>query len=111
MAMTADGKIATANRVIHSFGSARDLEHLYELRATADAVMCGARTVEISQSILGTGGEKFRRRRLKRGLAEYNLRVIVSGGGSDQSRRRDFQEAVFTRDCFDHGEDFKNQLL
>jgi riboflavin-specific deaminase-like protein len=82
MAMTADGKIATANRAIHSFGSARDREHLYELRATADAVMCGARTVEISQSILGTGGEKFRRRRLKRGLAEYNLRVIVSGSGS-----------------------------
>jgi riboflavin-specific deaminase-like protein len=82
MAMTADGKIATANRVVHSFGSARDREHLYELRATTDAVMCGARTVEISKSILGTGGAKFRRRRLKHGLAEYNLRVIVSGSGS-----------------------------
>ena len=82
MAMTADGKIATANRAVHSFGSAQDLAHLYELRATADAVMCGARTVEISQSILGTGGEKFRRQRLKNGLTEYNLRVIVSGSGS-----------------------------
>jgi len=82
MAMTADGKIATANRRIHSFGSKSDLEHLYQLRATADAVMCGARTVEISRSILGTGGEKFRRRRLKLGLAEYNLRVVVSGSGS-----------------------------
>ena len=82
MAMTADGKIATANRAVHSFGSKRDLEHLYELRATADAVMCSARTVEISQSILGTGGEKFRKLRLKNGLAEYNLRVIVSGSGS-----------------------------
>ena len=79
MAMTADGKIATANRAVHSFGSARDLAHLYGLRATVDAVMCGARTIEISQSILGTGGEKFRQRRLKNGLAEYNLRVIVSG--------------------------------
>ncbi len=82
MAMTADGKIATANRAVHSFGSARDLEHLYELRATADAVMCGARTVEISQSVLGAGGEKFRKLRLKAGLAEYSLRVIVSGSGS-----------------------------
>ena len=82
MAMTADGKIATANRAIHSFGSARDLEHLYELRAMADAVMCGARTIEISHSILGAGGEKFRKRRLKNGLAEHNLRVIVSGSGS-----------------------------
>jgi riboflavin-specific deaminase-like protein len=82
MAMTADGKIATANRAIHSFSSARDLAHLYELRATVDAVMCGARTVEISRSILDPGGLKFRRRRLKHGLAEYNLRVIVSGSGS-----------------------------
>ena len=28
MAMTADGKIATANRAVHSFSSERDLEHL-----------------------------------------------------------------------------------
>lgn len=82
MAMTADGKIATANRMVHSFGSARDLEHLYELRATADAVMSGARTVEISQSILGAGGEKFRKQRRKTGLAEYSLRILVSGSGS-----------------------------
>src|SRR5580692_146455 len=81
MAMTADGKIATANRAVHSFGSARDLRHLYELRATADAIICGARTVEISRSILDNGGPAFTRRRLKHGLAAYNLRVIVSGSG------------------------------
>jgi 2,5-diamino-6-(ribosylamino)-4(3H)-pyrimidinone 5'-phosphate reductase len=92
MAMTADGKIATANRAVHSFGSARDLEHLYELRATADAVMCGARTIEISQSILGTGGVQFRRRRFKNGLAEYNLRVIVSGSGSIDSTAEIFKK-------------------
>src|SRR5579871_6859732 len=82
MAMTADGKIATANRAVHSFGSARDLEHLYELRATADAIICGARTVEISDTTLGNGGERFRKLRLKNGLAEHPLRVIVSGSGS-----------------------------
>lgn len=94
LAMTADGKIATANRAVHSFGSARDLKHLYELRATADAVMCGARTVEISQSILGTGGAKFRQRRLKQGLAEYNLRVIVSGSGSLDPDTEIFKKGV-----------------
>jgi 2,5-diamino-6-(ribosylamino)-4(3H)-pyrimidinone 5'-phosphate reductase len=92
MAVTADGKIATANRAVHSFSSKRDLEHLYELRATADAVMCGARTVEISQSILGTGGEKFRKQRLKRGLAGYNLRVVVSGSGSINPRAAIFKK-------------------
>ena len=79
MAMTADGKIATANRAVHTFGSRRDLAHLYELRATADAVMCGARTVEISQATLGNGGEKFRHQRLQHQLAEYPVRVVVSG--------------------------------
>jgi len=92
MAMTADGKIATTNRRVHSFSSKRDLEHLYELRTTADAVVCGARTVEISGTILGTGGEKFRKLRLKRGLAEYNLRVIVSGGGSINPRAAIFKK-------------------
>src|SRR5437667_183717 len=45
MAMTADGKIATANRAVSTFSSPRDFEHLLELRATADAVMAGARAV------------------------------------------------------------------
>ena len=92
MAMTADGKIATANRAVHSFGSKRDLAHLYELRATADAVMCGARTVEISETILGNGGEKFHRRRRKNGLAEFPLRIIVSGSGSIDPAAKIFQK-------------------
>jgi riboflavin-specific deaminase-like protein len=92
MAMTADGKIATANRAVHSFGSQRDLAHLYELRATADAVMCGARTVKISNATLGNGGEKFRKLRLKRGLAEYPLRIIVSGSGSIDPAAKIFQK-------------------
>ena len=81
MAMTADSKIATANRAVSSFGSARDHEHLLELRATADAVMAGARTVASAPINLGPGPARFRRLRLKRGLAERNLRVVVSGNG------------------------------
>jgi riboflavin-specific deaminase-like protein len=92
MAMTADGKIATANRAIHSFSSARDLRHLYELRATADAIICGARTVEISKSILDNGGAKFTKLRLKNGLTEYNLRVLVSGSGSVDPNAEIFQK-------------------
>ena len=109
MAMTADGKIATANRWVHSFSSERDLEHLYELRATADAVMCGARTVEISRSILGTGGEKFRKLRLKRGLAEYNLRVIVSGSGSINPRAEIFKKQFSPVIILTTGAHFKKQ--
>jgi riboflavin-specific deaminase-like protein len=92
LATSADGKIATANRAVHSFGSPRDLRHLYELRATADAVMCGARTVEISDATLGNGGEKFRRLRRQNGLADFPLRVVVSGGGSLDPAARIFKE-------------------
>jgi riboflavin-specific deaminase-like protein len=81
-AMTADGKIAFAGGKFVPFGSKRDLEHLYELRATADAVMCGAGTIEATGTILGNGGEKFSELRVKRGLNKFPLRVIVSGSGS-----------------------------
>jgi 2,5-diamino-6-(ribosylamino)-4(3H)-pyrimidinone 5'-phosphate reductase len=82
VAMTADGKLTTANRAVASFSSPRDLEHLLELRATADAVMSGARTVDLNPINLGPGAAKYRRLRRQRGLAEYNLRVIVSGTAS-----------------------------
>lgn len=81
-AITADGKIAFANGRFIAFGSKRDREHMMELRATADAVMAGARTVGAPGVTLGPGGKKFQRLRLSRGLAEYNLRIIVSGNGS-----------------------------
>ena len=91
MAMTADGKIATSNRAISSFSSRRDQDHLLELRATADAVMAGARTVDLNPVTLGPGPAKYRRARLKRGLAEFNLRIIVSGSGSIDPRSKIFE--------------------
>jgi len=92
LAMTADGKIATANRAVSSFSSRRDREHLLELRTTADAVMSGARTVDLNLVTLGPGPARFRRQRLRRGLAEYNLRIIVSGAGSIDPRAEVFKK-------------------
>ena len=91
MAMTADGKIATANRAMSTFGSSRDHDHMLELRATADAVMAGARTVDAGPVNLGPGGAKYCRRRLKQGLAEYNIRIIVSGSGTINPRAEIFK--------------------
>jgi len=82
VAMTADGKIAPATRHFAPFGGPRDGQHLLELRATADAVMAGARTVDLDRVNMGPGGPRYRRMRQRRGLAEYNLRVIVSGSGT-----------------------------
>lgn len=82
MAMSADGKIATANGAVSTFGSGRDKQNLLDLRATADAVMAGARTVDAHPVTLGSGGAKYRRRRVAHGLAENNLRIVVSGSAS-----------------------------
>ena len=82
VAMTADGKLAPANRHFEPFGGPRDQRHLLELRATADAVMSGARTIDSDRVKLGPGPARYRRLRLRRGLAEFNLRVIVSGAGT-----------------------------
>ena len=82
MAMSADGKIAPPHRRFAAFGSRRDHANLLALRATADAVMCGARTVDSAPVTLDAGGAAYERRRLRGGLAKQNLRIVVSGSGS-----------------------------
>jgi riboflavin-specific deaminase-like protein len=82
VATTVDGKLAPANRKFVPFGSRRDQRLLLELRARADAVMAGARTVDLLPINLGPGPAKYRRKRLRKGMAEYNLRVVVSGSGT-----------------------------
>ncbi len=90
-AMTADGKITTPNRKVESFSSARDREHMFELRVSADAVMAGARTVDLNPVTMGPGNRDYRQQRIRQGLAEYNLRVIVSGAGTVNPQAKLFQ--------------------
>lgn len=82
VATTADGKLAPAHRQFAPFSSKRDQTLLLELRTRADAVMAGARTIDSTAVTMGPGGKKYRDQRIKNGLAEYNLRVIVSGSGT-----------------------------
>lgn len=72
MAMSADGKIATANRKVTTFGSAHDRRHLLKLRAGAEAIMTGARTTE-AENIPQRG---------KSGRAGRCFRIVVTGSGS-----------------------------
>ena len=82
VATTADGKLAPADRQFVPFSSTRDHELLLQLRAGSDAVMAGARTVDLAQINLGPGASRFRRLRITRGLAESNLRGVVSGSAT-----------------------------
>jgi len=91
VATTADGKLAPANRHFVPFGSQRDRDLLLELRAGADAVMSGARTVGPMPVNLGPGPAKYRKMRLRQGLPEYNLRVLVSGSGRLNPRAEIFR--------------------
>jgi 2,5-diamino-6-(ribosylamino)-4(3H)-pyrimidinone 5'-phosphate reductase len=91
VATTADGKLAPANRKFVPFSSRRDQQLLLELRTRADAVMAGARTIDLMPVKLGPGPAKYRRMRLKNGLAEYNLRVVVSGSGTLDPRAEIFR--------------------
>lgn len=90
-AITADGKIAPANRIFKPFSSKADQELLMELRTSADAVMAGARTVDRYPANLGPGGKKRREKRKGLGLSEYNLRVVVSGTGTLDAKAEIFR--------------------
>jgi 2,5-diamino-6-(ribosylamino)-4(3H)-pyrimidinone 5'-phosphate reductase len=94
LAMTADGKIATANRAFSRFGSRRDLEHLYELRVQADAILCGAGTVNAENADLGAGPERYRRQRIADGRAEHPVRVVVSGTGRIETDSKLFRRRL-----------------
>ena len=79
VASTVDGKLAPHTRRFVPFSSPRDQRLLLELRSHADAVLCGARTVDLGLVDLGPGPAKYRRARRLRGLSEYNISVVVSG--------------------------------
>ena len=82
VAMTADGKLAPSNRHFVPFSTKRDQELMMELRSRADAVLSGARTVDLGSVDLGPGGKKWEKKRVENGLSQFNLRVIVSGSAS-----------------------------
>ncbi len=81
-AVSADGKLALENRTVIQFSSARDQQFVLQLRATADAVLCGANTVKAFSLDLGPGSNARRKQRLKRGLSSEPLRVLGCEDGN-----------------------------
>src|SRR5205823_13352614 len=92
VATTADGKLAPANRRFVAFSSKRDQQLLLELRARPDAVMAGARTVDLVPVNLGPAPSKYRRLRLRNGISAYNVRVVVSGSGTLNAKAQIFRQ-------------------
>jgi riboflavin-specific deaminase-like protein len=94
MAMTLDGKTSTIERQPTDWTSKADKQHLIKLRATADAVMVGARTAETDRTSLAVPDERLQRARVRRGQPPHPLRVIVSGNGSFRENIRAFERRV-----------------
>ena len=93
-AVSADGKLALENRSVIQFSSARDQRFVLQLRASADAVLCGADTVETFSIDLGADSEACRRKRVRKGLPEEPLRILVSNDGEVDPEARIFRKRV-----------------
>jgi len=79
VAMTADGKIDTFERQGASISSQRDKERVDRLRAGADAIMVGGRTLLDEEPKLTVKSEDLRAEREARGLTPNPVKVgIVS---------------------------------
>jgi 2,5-diamino-6-(ribosylamino)-4(3H)-pyrimidinone 5'-phosphate reductase len=77
VAMTADGKIDTFRRSGAAISSSRDKERVDRLRAEADAVMVGGRTLLDEDPRLNVKSEDLRSERVRRGLSPNPIKVCV----------------------------------
>jgi 2,5-diamino-6-(ribosylamino)-4(3H)-pyrimidinone 5'-phosphate reductase len=77
VAMTADGKIDTFERKGAAISSARDKERVDQLRASADAVMVGGRTLLDEDPKLTVKSQVLRAERVTRGLSPNPIKVGV----------------------------------
>ena len=93
-AVSVDGKLALENRSVIQFSSDRDRRFVFQLRASADAVLCGAETVETFSIDLSAGPAACRRERKRKGMPAEPLRVLVSDDGKIDPRARIFHKRV-----------------
>lgn len=77
VAMTADGKIDTVERKGAAISSPRDKERVDQLRASADAVMVGGKTLLGEDPKLTVKSEALRAKRVAQGLSPNPLKVGV----------------------------------
>ena len=78
VAMSADGKISTHSREKFSLGSPEDRRIMDVLRARADAVIVGARTVRNDGWAIRVRDPEIRRKRVARGRRPHPLNVVLS---------------------------------
>jgi 2,5-diamino-6-(ribosylamino)-4(3H)-pyrimidinone 5'-phosphate reductase len=93
MAMTADGKITSAEREYPRFTSAFDRQNMDRLRAEADAILVGAGTLRADNPSLQVRDEAMREYRRSLGKAQPLVWVLVSSSARVDTRSRFVVEA------------------
>ena len=78
VAMTADGKIDTFERKGSAISSKRDKERVDQLRAEADGILVGGRTLLDEQPKLTVKSEALREGRIQRGVSPNPVKVGVA---------------------------------
>lgn len=78
VAMTADGKIDTFQRKGAAISSKRDKQRVDELRASADGILVGGKTLLEESPKLTVKSEALREERIRRGLSPNPIKVGVT---------------------------------
>ncbi len=103
VAMTADGKIDTFQRRGAAISSQRDKERVDQLRAEADAVMVGGRTLLDEDPKLTVKSEALREARVRQGLPPNPIKVGIVSKAEFKSHSKFLHEGgarvvIFTTD-------------
>jgi 2,5-diamino-6-(ribosylamino)-4(3H)-pyrimidinone 5'-phosphate reductase len=96
VAMTADGKIDTFERKGAAISSRQDKQRVDELRAAADGILVGGKTLLEESPKLTVKSEALREDRIKRGLSPNPIKVGVVSV-ADISLESDFIQTGDTR--------------
>jgi 2,5-diamino-6-(ribosylamino)-4(3H)-pyrimidinone 5'-phosphate reductase len=99
VAMTADGKIDTFERKGAAISSQKDKQRVDELRAAADAVLVGGRTLLEEQPKLTVKSEALREGRIRLGRSPNPIKVGVASSvaNADIQKDSDFIKAGDSR--------------
>jgi len=92
-AMSLDGKISTSEKRQVKISNEEDMERVDRLRAESDAILVGSNTVAIDDPKLTVKSERLRKERVKKGLPENPLKVMVGS----------IKEIKFDSDFLDYG--------
>ncbi|AFY59455.1 RibD family protein [Synechococcus sp. PCC 6312] len=94
LAMSLDGKIASAIGPDQLFGSQHDYQHLEELVAQADGVIFGAATLRAGGTAMSVQGESLIQARLAQGKPPQPIQIVCSQSGKIDPDLRFFQQPL-----------------